>query len=261
MLNQISATTLLRLSLVTLLLSMTTACGHTDSKELATEEIFPSFEVRTDANGISRVSAILMSDFFTFVRISKGDQIIVTGGTASTALDGEASFNTGNAADTAFRFDFQRQNKVDAPASTGSLPSPMTLNTPAAASSYSVQDDAVIVSWSQLGSIDTMSVEIAAVCRSFTGVKPLDANYIYDINGDLGFARLSLADTENSLAPNCSVYDANLILRRSREGTLDRAYGPTDTCENSGNCFYPSTGFMLRQVRAVPIVLNNRPAQ
>jgi hypothetical protein len=189
---------------------------------------------------------------------------VVSAGNASTVMvdsTPDAMLATGNAANTAFRFDLQRPRLADAPNSNGTLPAPMTLTAPTAGSSYTVQSDDILVRWSGSGGIDAMSAEIKATCRSFTGGKPLDVTVVESIEGDLGIASVDLSPLADRMAGNCSVYDAVFTLRRSREGTVDDAYGPPPECRRAdSNCFTPTKYLVLMQVRAVPLVLNNRPS-
>jgi len=237
-----------------------TACDR-DSNEIPTEELFPRFEVRTNAAGSSEVSVSLATDVFLGrADLSGGDTVTVTGGSASGNAAPKATLQTGSAANTPFRFNFQRERLVDAPNSTGTLPAPMTLTAPTAGMAYSAQNGVITVRWSDSGSTDTMAAEFLATCRTFTGSKPADASFVAPLQGDTGVALINLGDYDDELASNCSVYDTTFTLRRSRDGTLDKAWGPTDACEQSTDCVRPATWFYLRQVRAVAIVLNHSPS-
>lgn len=237
------------------------ACSTQGSKSYPTDQLYPLFEVRTEASGLSTVSALLQADFLTTVIPEKGDRIVVTGGGATATLDQSAQMQTGTAAGTAFRFDFQRPQHASAPDSTGTLPAPMTLTAPAAGSRYSAPDDTITLRWTDAGGIEPMSVQIFATCTSPTGAtRPADVDYVESLEGDVGLALFRLDGLGQRLSPECRVYAATLILRRSREGRLDERYAPTGECERSNNCIHPVTGFALRQVRPVAITLEHPPA-
>lgn len=249
------------LRLAPLALLALSACSTEGSREYPTDQLYPLFEVRTDARGLSTVSALLQADFFTTVVPEKGDRIVVTGGSGSTTLGRSGQLQSGAASGTAFRFDFQRPRHESAPDSTGTLPPPMTLTTPAAGSSYRVPDDRITLRWTEFGGIDPMSVQIQARCTRHTGTQaPPAVDYVESLEGDVGLALLSLDRLDRQLSADCRRYEATLILRRSREGSLDPRYAPTDECERSTSCVRPSTGFALRQVRAVAVTLEHPPA-
>lgn len=248
-----------RLSLVALVFLMV-SCRNQESPPIPTKEMLPQFEVRTDENGVSKISAVLVRDFFSPIELVGGDQISVTGGSAKLVARSASMLQTGNAAGTAFQFDFQRPSQVQAPDSRGTLPAPMTLTAPAANTTYSAQNDSITVRWSGIATTDAMSAQIDVTCRTFTGGKPIDQSVTSNIDVDIGIATVSLSDLASRLANNCSVYDGVFTLRRSRDGTLDSAYGPSDDCKSSKNCFVPDYYLVIRQVRAVPIVINNKPA-
>lgn len=248
------------LRLAPLALLALSACSTEGSREYPTGQLYPLFEVRTDASGLSAVSALLQADFFTTVVPEKGDRIVVTGGSGSTTLGRSGQLQSGTAGGTAFRFDFQRPRHESAPDSTGTLPPPMTLTAPAAGSSYRVPDDTITLRWTEFGGIDPMSVQIQARCTSHTGTQtPLMVDYVESLEGDVGLALLPLDGLDRQLSSDCRRYEATLILRRSREGVLDRRYAPSGECERDNNCIEPPTGFALRQVRPVAITLEHPP--
>lgn len=241
-------------------LALLSACEPEESRPIPTKEMLPQFEVRTDENGDSKISMVLVRDLFSSIDLVGGDQMVITGGGARAVVVGTNTvLKTGNAENTEFQFDFQRPDQVDAPNSKGTLPPPMTLTAPAANSVYTAQDDSILVRWTDTLSTDSMAVGVSVSCRTFTGVKPLDTSAGAVINADLGITSYSLSELADRLDRNCSVYDGVLTLSRSREGTLDGAYGPSDDCKRTQNCFGPAYYFVLRQVRSVPVVINNRP--
>lgn len=248
------------LPLAPLALLALSACSTEGSREYPTDQLYPLFEVRTDASGLSTVSALLQADFLTTVVPEKGDRIVVTGGSGSATLGRSGQLQSGVAGGTTFRFDFQRPRHESAPDSTGTLPPPMTFTAPAAGSSYRVPDDRITLRWTDFGGIDPMSVQIQARCTSFSGAQaPPTVDYVESLEGDLGVSLLPLDGLDRQLSADCRRYAATLILRRSRAGSLDRRYAPTDECERSNNCIHPETGFLLRQVRAVAVTLEHPP--
>ena len=247
--------TLLRCTL--LLTGFLVACDQvSSSKSVPTHEIYPRFDVETDAAGASRITAQFAKHYdpFTahYVSISGGDALVVGAAGQAARFDGPGSFfettlQTGTEAETLVRFDFQRPSRVDAPDSVGYLPAPMDITLPAEGEQYAIGSDVLLVTWEDGGTLDDMWLEIDAQCLEDAP----DAFVRIDIPGDPGLYAVRLADHFEE--QNCQRYAATVKLARERDGAIDAAFAPNEE-ECDLDCDHQES-FRLRQARSVSIGL------
>jgi hypothetical protein len=239
------------------------ACSDKSSSSLPTEKISPQFSVEVDDSQ----EALLRADFsayFANVHLGGGDRVVVSSGDLSTMLDrqGNGTLQSGSASGTRFTFDFQRAKYADAPASSGTLPAPMSLQAPASGTRFSVQNDMIAVQWSGLDFVNAIQIELELHCSVFSGARPDDLSFVVPVSADIGFSSIRLSDYEDQLSPACSEYATELSLVRSRDGTVDSTFAPDEeSCNqtNSAEDCFSQNAFTLKQVRRVAIVLTSAP--
>lgn len=233
-----------------------TACSEVSpSKSVPTNEIYPRFAVETDGGGMSRITAEFARHYDPFfphaVSLSGGDTLVVTAAGQEARFDDgsfvETTLQTGTAAETPVRFDFQRPARVDAPDSIGYLPAPMELTMPAGGEAYAIGTDVLLVMWDTFGTLDDMWLEIDAVC---TQGAP-DEFVRIDIAGDPGLYAVRLADHFSN--EYCTEYRATVKLARERDGAIDTAFAPNE--EECGDDCDHQESFRLRQARSVTVGL------
>lgn len=248
--------TLLRCTL--LLAGALAACDQvSSSKSVPTHEIYPRFDVETDGAGASRITAQFAKHYDPFfshsVSVSGGDELIVSAAGQEARFAGpgsafETTLQTGTAAETLVRFDFQRPKRVDAPDSIGYLPAPMDLTMPAGGEHYTIGTDVLLLTWDESGTLDDMWLEIDATC---TQGAP-DRFVRIDIAGDPGLYAVRLEDHFGD-DEYCTEYRATVTLARERDGAIDSAFAPNE--EECGDDCDHQESFRLRQVRSVVVAL------
>jgi len=200
-------------------------CTTVDSSDILTSGIHAQLGARTSGDGTTQVTATLYLGNpanLNFVDLTGDDELIASHGTQTKEMTEtivlnivthNASFPTDQEGDE-FRIDFSRSVDNGAPESFATLPARFTLAGPTTPTSRAAE---IALSWSPGGSPDAMSWQATGDCIDLAGG---------NISGDSG----SFAVPANTLkkrmadgtADSCVV---TISVSRSREGTLDPAYG------------------------------------
>jgi hypothetical protein len=205
------------------------ACTNVKSSDIKTSGMSAHMAVTADGTGTARAQATLNVDnnVTDFVDLSAGDTLNATvgsqtqqlmrltlGGAVSYAVD----FQGQDAAGTQYTIALTRKNDTSAPSSTCALPGPFAITAPAASATFSRATQDVQVTWSPSATADRMTYSLTGDC--------LRAILTTDVQGDPGALTLTKAMIQpsdaNHSGSNCQ---ATLTLKRTKAGSLDKAYG------------------------------------
>lgn len=212
--------------LMTAALIASAGCSSVKSEDVYTDALYANLTAISDGDG-TRAEAVLRvggAASTTYVQLTGGDTITVTGGAESSEM---TETNLGNLygyvadlavqdEDTEFLFDLERTLDDGAPNSTCTLPAPLEILSPADGDSTSRGAASLTVTWDPSGENDDLLVSVSGDCFS---------NVEESVAGDPGtytFEPGTLESFEGSEDETCS---GTVTVLRKRAGTLDPGYG------------------------------------
>jgi hypothetical protein len=205
-----------------------TACEKVESEDVNTSGIYANIQVVANGDGQSQVIATLKVGGDTsnvFIDMSGDDKLEATSGEENKELakDNEvgnivrykASFD-GDEEDKDFKVAFIRTVDDGAPESTVTLPAPFGITSPDADTSFSRENDDLVIEWENAGTEDAMHISANGDCVKL---------YTKAIDGDPGthtIEKTVIDPKDEQETVNCPV---TVTITRTRGGTLDTAYG------------------------------------
>lgn len=205
------------------------ACSEVKSAEVTTAGMYLDYTVTTQGEGTgSEVNTTLRvggATSTTYVDLSEGDQLVVTGGEEELVLNQVSlgvihSYQERLVADTEgseFVLAFDRADQTGAPSSIATLPAPFLITLPEPESSFSRSADTgeLVVEWDNQ-SDDRINVAVHGDC--FASYYALDEL-------DMGSHTIPLSyfkDNEYDSVSSCS---AEVFVERARTGSVDAEFG------------------------------------
>ena len=205
------------------------ACTKVESSSIKTAGMSAHINVTADGSGKATASATLNVDgnVTDYVDLSAGDAFSATAGGKTQSMDRNNVLNvisyttdfTGglDAENTAYTIAFTRASDTSAPSSTCAMPKPYAIKTPASGATLSRTKDDLVVTWDVVGS-DPMTYDVSGPC-----IQGIVQQSIASDTGTLTIAKGTLVPSDPSHANDTC--QATIALRRTRNGTLDPAYG------------------------------------
>lgn len=215
-----------RILILSLPLTGLLACESVESSDLKTSGMYAQLTARADGSGSTRAEAVLKvggSTSNTFVKLTAGDELMVSAGGAEQAMSeqniGDVYSYTSDfdfdEEGTAFTFSLERAEDESAPESVATLPAPLEITAPVADEVVSRSEDDLVITWSGSGEADDLEVTVSGDC--FVGYwKAVDDGGTHTI--DKG----TIESFESQDDESC---DAEVAVWRKQTGTLDPAYG------------------------------------
>ncbi len=207
-------------------LAFLSGCSTASSTDIKTSGLYASFSGTADGSGKTRVSTTLQVGQLstTFVEIAGTDALDASSGTdksamAKSSLLGLVSYSaslTGDEEGKSVTVALTRASPdTSAPSSTLTLPAKFQITGPTGGAAFARGADAIEVKWDNSGKTDAMSAELSGSC-----IKPVTKTG--PDTGSLIIAGADLVATKDNETKTC---DVSIVVKRSRTGTLDAAYG------------------------------------
>jgi hypothetical protein len=215
-----------------LALAIATACTTSQSKDIATEGMYSSNTITADGSGatsvttVLRVGGALSNDF---VELSPGDTLTASAGALSTTmtpgtfLDADAyqatlAVNTGG---TVVTIAYTRADpQISASNTAATLPEELAITSQTSGTdSYSRAGSPIAITWTGSGQTDPLSYEVVGTCIATA------SGSISPDNGSFTIPAGTIQALSGSTTQSCSI---QIQLLRSRQGTLDAAFGNGD---------------------------------
>jgi len=201
------------------MLAMGCSKETTSSRNIRTNGIAALIDVYADTDTTATVHVELRvggSSSNVYIGLDDGDQLTATAGDQKKTLTTtdevgvyEANFS-GVGAETAFGVVLDRPRDTSAPANSGTLPPPFTLDKPT--DDLSRKDDELEVTWSPSGTEDGMDFEFDGPCIFSLKTSPPDDS------GSFILAKDTLDSTDDDKPERCKI---KLNAQRSRSGSAD----------------------------------------
>ncbi len=214
-----------RILLVTAL-AILSGCTTASSTDIKTSGLYATITGTGNGQGETAVSATLQLGPLstTFVELAGTDSLSATSGNGKSPLKkfdllGLVSYNgtlSGDDEGKSVTVALARgADDTGAPSSTLTLPAKFALTAPAAAATFIRGKDAIEVKWDKSGKSDPMSVELTGSCIQTVSQTPSDS----------GSVIIAAADIKASKDNETKTCDVTVLVKRTRNGTLDPAYG------------------------------------
>lgn len=208
-------------------LAFLSACSTASSTDIKTSGMNAGISGLSDGSGNTSVSVSLRvgAQSTTFVELSGTDELKATSDGKSVVLKkfellGLVTYNGTLAGDDEGKgvtVAFTRASPdVSAPTSTFSMPAKFALKAPAVQANFKRGTDAIEVKWDNDGKADPMTVELTGTC-----IDPVSKAVATD-TGSLVISGSELKASKDNETKSCNV---TIVVRRTRTGTLDAAYG------------------------------------
>lgn len=207
-------------------LAVATGCTSADSTDIKTSGYYATITATGNGTGKTAVSTVIQLGPLstTFVELKGSDTLTATSGSETVTLKkfdllGLISYNgtlDGDAEGKDFTVALTRgKEDTSAPKSAGTLPAPFTLSSPAKGATFVRGTDAISVKWDNSGKADAMSVELSGTCIQSVSKTPSDS-------GEVTIGANEIKASKDNETKTC---DVTVTVKRTRDGTLDAAYG------------------------------------
>jgi hypothetical protein len=218
--------TMTRIALLSAL-AFLSACSTASSTDLKTSGLYASITGTGDGSGKTTVSTTLQLGQLSTTFVELGGSDVLSASSSATdavtlkkfSLLGLVSYSgslTGDEEGKTITVALTRgKEDTSAPNSVLTLPAKFEITGPVAATTFVRGKDAIVVAWDNSGKSDPMTVELSGEC--IEGVNKTASD-----NGTLIIAAADIKASKDNETKTC---DVQIVVKRSRKGTLDPAYG------------------------------------
>lgn len=201
-------------------------CNTASSTDLKTSGLHASITGTAEGLGPTSISTTLQLGQLstTFVALGGSDELVATSGTDTKTLSktdilGLISYNGTVAGDDEGKSITVALNRgaedVSAPSSVMTLPAKFQITAPVANAIFARGKDPIEVKWDVSGKPEPLTLELSGNCIE-------DITKTVTDNGAFVIAAVDIKGKKDRMTETC---DLTLKMKRTREGTLDKAYG------------------------------------